>query len=98
MDHNFNDIVLLRGFNNYFNRKIRKFDKLQDYISSSDAYTRIYSVNFNPNDGVEASHIFNIQEDISKSDYMILLSDNNEIVSRWFIMEVERTRGNQYKV
>ena len=98
MDHNFNDIVLLRGFNNYFNRKIRKFDKLQDYISSSTAYTRLYSKNFNPNDGIEASQIFDIREDISKSDYMLVISDNDEIVSRWFIMEVERTRGNQYKV
>lgn len=98
MDYNLNDIVLLRGFNNYFNRKIRRFDKLSDYTSSSTAYTRVYSVNFNPNDGIEASHIFNIPEDISKSDYMLVLSDNDEIVSRWFIMEVKRERGSQYSV
>lgn len=45
-------LLILKKFNNYFNRKIIKYDNLEDYASHSEASLTINSFNFNPNDGV----------------------------------------------
>lgn len=45
-------LLILKKFNNYFNRKIIKYDNLDDYASHSAASLTINSYNFNPNDGV----------------------------------------------
>ena len=51
------NLLILKGFNNYFNRKIKKYTELQDYINnSSDSYNFI-NINFNPNDGVATSQV-----------------------------------------
>ena len=46
------NILLLRGFNNYFNRTVKKYSALSDYRANSAAYLDLTSINFNPNDGV----------------------------------------------
>ena len=98
MVNNFNKILLLKGFNNYFNRIIKKFNKVEDYKYDSVDYNYIdKSINFNPSDGVNAELILNIEEDLSRSDYLLVLF-NDEIISRWFIMEVDRIRNGQYKI
>ena len=45
-------ILLLRGFNNYFNRIVKKYSTLDDYKENSDSYVEFTDINFNPNDGV----------------------------------------------
>ena len=51
------NLLILKGFNNYFNRKIKKYSTLQDYIdNSSDSYN-FANINFNPNDGVTTSQV-----------------------------------------
>lgn len=97
MEKNFNRLLLLKGFNNYFNRIIKKYSTTSDYIDNSSDYHYVENVNFNPNDGVQAGVILNIQEDLSKSDYLLVLS-GEDIVSRWYIMEVERLRKGQYRI
>lgn len=46
------NILLLRGFNNYFNRIVKKYSTLQDYRDNSYSYLDLSNINFNPNDGV----------------------------------------------
>lgn len=46
------NILLLRGFNNYFNRIVKKYTALADYKSHSASYLDFTGINFNPNDGV----------------------------------------------
>lgn len=46
------NILLLRGFNNYFNRVVKKYSTLADYQSNSASYLDLANINFNPNDGV----------------------------------------------
>ena len=46
------DLILLH-FNNYFNRKLKKLESVDDYLSSDSEYVIFQNFNFNPNDGVE---------------------------------------------
>lgn len=45
-------LLILKGFNNYFNRKIKKYDSIEDYASHSTASLTVPTFNFNPNDSV----------------------------------------------
>lgn len=46
------NILFLKGFNNYFNRTVKKYSTLADYKSNSASFLDYASINFNPNDGV----------------------------------------------
>lgn len=52
------NILLLRGFNNYFNRIVKKYSTLNDYKNNSTSYVEFSNINFNPNDGVATELIF----------------------------------------
>ena len=51
MVNNFNKILLLKGFNNYFNRIIKKFNKVEDY--------KYDSVDYNYIDKIKVSNLYN---------------------------------------
>lgn len=51
------NLLILKGFNNYFNRIIKRYNTLADYISHSEAHYDFSGINFNPNDGVTTTHI-----------------------------------------
>ena len=46
------NILFLRGFNNYFNRVVKKYSTLDGYQNNSASYVSFANINFNPNDGV----------------------------------------------
>ncbi len=83
-------------YNNYFNRKLLKLEKIADYadyiVLTAD------NISFNPNDGRQTNQILNKYE---SGDYLVCTEtkDNVEtIVSRWFILEANRTRQGQYNL
>ena len=92
---------LLERFNNYFNRKIIRFDSLSDYqFASKDSFIPVNTdgsmshFDFNPNDNVTAEIIVNnVPFD---PDYFLLLDDDANIVQRWFVMEQRRNRQGQW--
>lgn len=89
----FNNIYIL-NYNNYYNRIIKtEGDKVTDYINNVDVVGSFSGVNFNPNDGIEAEVTLNTS---GGGDYL-LVAEGNNIVSRWFIIEQIRIRGEQYK-
>ena len=101
MANNFRNILLLSGFNNYFNRVIKKYDDIASYESNSKSvsFASPLEINFNPADGVRTEVILNISEAVSESDYLlVIIPSTQEIESRWFILDCDRTRTNQYKV
>ena len=51
------NLLILKGFNNYFNRIIKKHSTLAEYITNSDAYYDFSDINFNPNDGVTTTQV-----------------------------------------
>lgn len=102
------NILLLRGFNNYFNRVVKKYSTLDDYRNNSASYLDLASINFNPNDGVATELVIGsvnqvennaplAWDEIGTPDYCICY-ENNEIKFRWFVLESERTRKGQYRI
>ena len=91
----------LERFNNYFNRKIIKYESLIDYQNhSKDSFIpttengAMTPFDFNPNDNVTTEIIANsIPFD---PDYFLLLDENSNIIQRWFILEQKRNRQGQW--
>lgn len=82
------ELTLLKNFNNYFNRKIVKFDNYTDYTASY-TYSTITNLDFNPNDGVDTEQVINWSETWTP-DYLLITEQTQagtQIVSRWFVME-----------
>ena len=106
------NILFLRGFNNYFNRVVKKYSTLDDYRGESSSYLDLGNINFNPNDGVATELIVGNENQIENSkpldwenigtpDYAIcyeMVESNPVIRSRWFVLESERTRTGQYRL
>ena len=92
--------ALLMNYNNYFNRTYKRHNTLQQYIDASQGH--ILGVdkpyNFSLNDGVTMEHVFNVTE-TEEPNYLLLLEENEQrtIVSRWFVIDWTKVRGNQYK-
>lgn len=89
--------LYLYNFNNYYNRLLDVRASLSDY---KDYFIKATpsGVNFNPNDGVNTSIVLNISDD-EVPNYIICVPDGTtNIHSRWYVMDANRTTGNQYRV
>lgn len=82
-------------WNNYFNRIYKPFS-LEE---ASDALVgSILNVNgFNPNDGVDTEQMTGINTFTEIPDYCVVV-EGTEIISKWFVIECQRTRLGQYKL
>ena len=98
------NICLLKSFNNYYNRIIKKYDVLSDYLLEVEDYRIIGNsltsngIAFNPNDGIGTTQVINWQESWNPDYLLILDRDTSTILSRWFVIESKRTRANQYTI
>lgn len=91
--------VLLSNYNNYYNRIYKKLDTYQQYVAAVDDNVQVLdkSVNFDLQDGVMTQHVFNCTFD-GEPNYCLLLNEtDNSIASRWFVLEWDKVRGNQYR-
>lgn len=98
MAQNNSNLYLLR-YNNYYNRIVKTEPTLDDYLQYQE-YGPL-SCNFNPADGIDTDHIFNLPylANSPEADYLIVQNaETQEIVSRWFIVNAERMRGGQYRL
>lgn len=91
------NILLLSGFNNYFNRRIIKYSSIDDYLDTdhSEALLDLEKINFNPNDNVGTKIILNTTLD--NADYLVVYDDDDNIISRWFVLSNVRQRNGQYE-
>ena len=85
--------LYLYNYNNYFNRIVKKESSLANY--GTPLYV-VEKTNFDMNDSVETSHVVNYNG--FDGDYVIITDDKDNITSRWFVMENQRTRGGQHKL
>jgi len=99
-----NQNIYLLKFNNYYNRKIIKYSSIDDYLSLDQHYYSKQQVAFNPNDGVNTKLTINAG-DVYDLGYNYLIvteslgtgfSTDEVIVSRWFIIESNRSRNGQW--
>ena len=93
-------LYAFKNFNNYYDRKLKKYENLQDYPEPAFMETDTYC-NFNPNDGINTSIVFGrpgFNNYPGDCDYLIYSADNINITSRWFIIEQQRKLVDQYQV
>lgn len=84
-------------YNNYYNRIVKKEDTLSDYLDYLVGEPVQGVINWNPRDGVNTEQILNSWT-YDNPDYLIVTDDSNRIVSRWFVIESEYLRNQQYRV
>lgn len=87
--------LLTLNFKNYYDRKGYTYSTIDEYIENAEVVDYIYNYDFNPNDGVWSSVLLNTASD--KADYLLVF-DETEIVSRWYILDSTRMRAEQYSV
>lgn len=82
-------------WNNYYNRTYKPFSLTE---ASNALVGSILNVNnFNPNDGVDTEQMTGLNTFTEIPDYCIVL-EGTEIISKWFVIECQRTRQGQYKL
>lgn len=91
-------VYLLKGYNNYFNRIIKGYETIAEYLAELGAGNYfLYSkeVNYNPADNVSTKLVMN--DCPFEPDYLIYVDDQSNIISRWFVMETLKTRQGQFE-
>ena len=90
-----NTLYLLQ-FKNYYNREIAVDYTLGLYLEH--VVRMVEGYNFNPNDGISTTVLVNDEffNQHYVPDYLVVCNEDNEIVSRWWILEEQRTRGGQW--
>ena len=103
-----NIAYILKNFNNYYNRIIKKYDDINSYIQNSDDYAvrgdKSYinletgsKMNFAIKDGVTSEMTYNYaSDDLWQPDYVVITNELNEIQHRWFVLEADQPRKGQY--
>lgn len=88
-------IYVLSGFNNYYNRRLRRFESISDY--EPFAIHIQTGFNFVPNDGVDTQLVLgsNVNNYSGEGDYLLAVDDAYNI-TRWFIIDSVRDRAGQY--
>ena len=91
--------LVLLSYNNYANRILKKEDTVSDYYQSAKSFYIIQDYDFNPADGVDTRVTLGGEYyDYNAVHDYLLVCDGNDIVSRWFIMDADRTRTGQYVI
>lgn len=92
------NLLYLKKFNNYYNRRVKYYSDVDEYIASSEDYTFNDRVDFNPGDDVVTYKTANLDAVSFHPDYLLVLDENDahNIISRWFVLEMKRERNGQY--
>lgn len=88
------------NYNNYYNRIIERKETIEEYLEKENSLVYyLENTNFNANDGVETIKELGTGNNPynGKGNYLIVEQDN-QIVSRWFIVDTHFTNKAQYKV
>lgn len=89
--------LYLYKFNNYYNRISKYYATIDEYTANGTLLGVAGGINFVSNDGVSTTQIINYNK-LESPDYLIVADENNNIVSRWFVMDTVRTRLYQYSL
>ena len=83
-------ILLLKGYNNFFNRIVKKENSIANYKTASTSYLEYSNVNFDPNDGIVTSIV--VGGDTQKKTEIV----NNEEVTK--ILDFESGGSPDYLI
>ena len=88
--------IQILQYNNYYNRIVKREENADDY--PEPIYT-LENTNFNPNDGVDSEVLIGDTKMYDGTgDYLLVIDPPKTIISRWFILEAQRTRAGQWKL
>lgn len=91
------NLYILQNFNNYTERKVKGYSTYASY--SSYIIGSSLNVNFNNNDGIYTEQVVMCDFDtLGFPDYLLVCDDSNNIVSRWFILNVNRERSGKWRL
>lgn len=104
---NFDNILVIKKFANYFDRKIFYYSTPTEYqfvaLALGLSHHNYTSINFNPADGVDTTLVLNSQLtnstfELLEADYLIVHTGliANTVKSRWYIMDVNRNAEGIY--
>lgn len=87
-------------YNNYYNRLVKKEDSIEDYLQYVVGSPLVGCINWNPNDGINTEQVVDSYQWTSPQnpDYVVAVTEDGEIDSRWFVIESTRLRNGQYKM
>ena len=89
--------LYLLQYNNYYNRILKRHNTLDEYLQYSPYEFPIIGVtNFNFGDGVSVQQIVNYPYENNMPDYAIAVDGNNNIIGRYFIIDMVYLRKGQY--
>lgn len=94
-----NSTLYFLQYNNYYNRIIKREETLDNYLQYQ-VYQPLVC-NFNPADGVQTDHILPLAgyiQDTPEADYLVVANEENQLVSRWFIIDANRIDSRQYQI
>ena len=81
------DLYILYGFNNSYDRIVKHYDTIQEYLDKASSYYLEDNIlNFKWGDGVRTTQIIDDSTPHSP-DYAVGLDDDGNIVCRWYILE-----------
>ena len=81
------DLYILYGFNNSYDRLVKHYDTIQEYLDrASSYYLEDNILNFKWSDGVRTTQIIDDSAPHSP-DYAVGLDDNGNILCRWYVLE-----------
>lgn len=92
------NLVFLK-FRNYYNRRIKRYNTLEEYTNKNDYFMEDITRNINYNDGINMSIIVNRNSALNSLGYNYIIaldSSTGKIDSRWFILEERQTRQGQW--
>lgn len=100
--------VYLLSYNNYNNRQVKKLDTINDYINGGYVLNTVLNCNFEYSDGISSKLIINQNYVTVEPDYILVEDISSRVVdvlgnlvssefSRWFIIDSNLVRGNQYE-
>lgn len=87
--------IYIIPWTSYPSRRVRRMDTLSEYQSvAEDSWLLASDYNFNENDGVSTSAVFNDNPETTdqfSGNYLLVCDKSGNVLSRWFVMRVERT-------
>lgn len=94
---NLQNVYFLK-YNNYFNKILKKKNTIQEYLEYQVGQ-RQTDANFIPGNGISTTHIINYGWSLNDNpDYVVVTDSQNNILSRWFVIDADRTRAGQYSL
>ena len=87
-------LTLIKDYSNYYNRIIKRED--YNTIITNNTYKVLEKINFITGDDIRTYQVINWSENWDPNYLVVSADGSNDIVSRWYVIDHNRTRRNQY--